>query len=111
MDQPCVIDIGSSEQPVNVVVSVYLHPVGDAKTTYQGALSATFMTGANGAPYERQVDVTIEPGRHPTAMSVAGRMNVGPGRYYLNIALMAQVANHSDPYELQEDIPIVVTTS
>lgn len=111
MDQPCVIDVGSTEQPVNVVVSVYLHPVGDAKTTYQGALSATFMTGANGAPYERQVDVTIEPGRRPTAMSVAGRMNVAPGRYYLNMALMAQVSNRSDPHEFQENIPIVVTTS
>ncbi len=111
MDQPCVIDVGSTEQPMNVVVSVYLHPVGDAKTTYQGALSATFMTGANGASYERQVDVTIEPGRGPTAMSVAGRMNVGPGRYYLNMTLMAHVPNHSDPYEFQESIPIVVTTS
>jgi hypothetical protein len=111
MDQPCVIDIGSTEQPVNVVVSVYLHPVGDAKTTYQGALSATFMTGANGAPYERQVDMTIEPGRRPTAMSVTGPMNVGPGRYYLNMALLAQVSNHSDPHEFQENIPILVTTS
>ena len=69
------------------------------------------MTGANGAPYERQVDVTIEPGRRPTAMSVAGRMNVAPGRYYLNMALLAQVSNRSDPHEFQENIPIVVTTS
>jgi hypothetical protein len=111
MDQPCVIDVGSTEEPMNVVVSVYLHPFGDAKTTYQGALSATFMTGANGAPYERHVDVTIEPGRRPTAVSVAGRMNVAPGRYYLNMALLAQVPNHSDPHEFQETIPIVVTTS
>jgi hypothetical protein len=111
MDQPCVIGGGSTNQPTSVVVSVYLHPVGNAKTTYQGALSATFMTGANGAPYERQVDMTIEPGRRPTAMSVAGRMNVGPGRYYLNMALMAMVPNHSDPFEFQENIPIVVTNS
>ena len=96
---------------MNVVVTLYLHPVGDAKTTYQGALSATFMTGANGAPYERQVDVTIEPGRRPTAMSVAGRMNVGPGRYYLNLALLAHVSTRSEPHEFQENIPIVVTTS
>jgi hypothetical protein len=38
-------------------------------------------------------------------------MNVGPGRYYLNMALLAQVSNNSDPREFQENIPIVVRTS
>lgn len=51
-DQPCVIRASSPEERVSVVVSVYLHPVADAKTTYQGALFAECMTSGRrvGAP-------------------------------------------------------------
>ena len=111
VDQPCVIRVGSQNEPVSVVVSVYLHPVADAKTTYQGAFFAEFLSSAAGSAYERQVDVTIAPGRTPTGFTVAGRLTSTPGRYFFRMALLAKVPMHSDPHEFEQSIPVEVIAS
>ena len=111
VDQPCVIHLSSLDEPVNVVVSVYLHPVAEARTTYQGALSAQFMATTAITGYERQVHVAIEPGRKPTGLSVAGHLTSTPGRYFFRMSLLAEVAMHSDPHQFDQTIPVDVVTS
>ena len=71
-DHSCVIPASSKVEPVSVVVSIFLHPVGDATTTYHGAFVATFMSTTGDSEYERQVDVEIDPGRRPTGLTTAG---------------------------------------
>jgi hypothetical protein len=109
-DRPCVIRASSAERPASVVLSVYLRPVGDAKTTYQGALRASVLS-SNSADYERQVDVTIEPARRPTGISVAGTVSSTPGPHYFRMLLLATVPTHTDPYQFDETIPIEVVAS
>ena len=111
VDQPCVIHISSQDEPVSIVVSVYLHPVADAKTTYQGAFFAEFIATTAISGYERQVDVAIEPGRKPTGLSVAGRLTSTPGRYFFRMSLLAEVPMHGDPHQLDQTIPVDVVTS
>jgi hypothetical protein len=110
-DQTCVVHVTSQDEPVSVVVSVYLHPVGDAKTTYQGAFSANFMPAGRWGTYERQVDVTIEPGRRPTGFSAASPITSTPGRYVFRMALLADVPSRTDPHQFEEMIPVEVRTS
>jgi hypothetical protein len=111
VDQPCVIRVSSQDEPVTVIVSVYLHPVADAKTTYQGAFSAEFFSTTAVTGYQRQVDVTIEPGRTPTGLTTAGRLTSTPGRYFFKMALLAEVPMHSDPYQFEQSIPVEVLVS
>lgn len=111
VDQPCVIHVGSQNEPVSVVVSVYLHPVADAKTTYQGAFSAEFLSSKAGTGHESQVDITIEPGRTPTGFTVVGRLTSTPGRYFFRMALLAEVPMHSDPHQFEQTIPVDVIAS
>jgi hypothetical protein len=109
-DRPCVIRASSDKRPASVVLSIYLRPVGDAKTTYQGALRASVLS-SNSADYERQVDVTIEPARRPTGISVAGAVSSTPGPHYFRMLLLATVPMHADPYQFDETIPIEVVAS
>jgi hypothetical protein len=109
VDRRCVIPASSNGQPVSVVVSIYLHPVADAETTYQGALIATFMT-AGGHQYERQVDVKIEPGQRPTAVTTTGPITSTPGTYVLNLRLLAKVPMHTDPHPFDQAIPVEVVS-
>jgi hypothetical protein len=111
VDQPCVIHVSSQDEPVSVVVSVYLHPVSDAKTTYQGAFFAGFMAGATNAGYERHVEVTIEPGRKPTGLTVSGHVTATPGQYFFKMALLAEVPMHTDPHQFEQNIPVKVIAS
>jgi hypothetical protein len=110
-DQSCVIPASSNGEPVSVVVSIYLHPVGDAKTAYHGAFVATFMSTPDGGGYERQVDLEIEPGRRPTGLTTAGLVTSTPGHYAFKMALLADVAMHSEPHQFEEVIPVEVTAS
>ena len=110
-DQPCVIRVNSQDEPLSVVVSVYLHPMADAKTTYQGALFAEFLGTTRPTGYERQVDVTIEPGRRPTGLTAAGLVTSTPGRYFFRMALLAQVPMHTDPHQFEQSIPVEVIAS
>jgi hypothetical protein len=111
VDQPCVIRVGSQNEPMSVVVSVYLHPVAEAKTTYQGTFSAEFLSSRASAGHESQVDVTIEPGRTATGFTVIGRLTSTPGRYFFRTALLAEVPMHSDPHQFEQTIPVDVIAS
>ena len=111
VDQPCVIHVSSQDEPVSVVVSVYLHPVADATTTYQGAFFAGFMAGATNTGYERHVEVTIEPGRKPTGLTASGHVRSTPGRYFFKMALLAEVPMHTDPHQFEQSIPVEVIAS
>lgn len=110
-DQSCVIPASSNGEPVSVVVSIYLHPVGAAKTTYRGAFVATFMSTPDGGGYERQVDLEIDPGRRPTGLTTAGLVTSTPGHYALKMALLADVAMRSDPRQFEDVIPVEVIAS
>jgi hypothetical protein len=110
-DQPCVIRASSQDEPTSVVVTVYLHPMADAKTTYEGALFADFLGMTRATGYEREVNVTIEPGRRPTGLTAAGLLTSSPGRYFFRMALLAQVPMHTDPYPFQQSIVVEVIPS
>jgi hypothetical protein len=111
VDQSCVIPARSNGEPTSVVVSIYLHPVGDAKTTYHGAFVATFLSTADGGGYERQVDLEIDPGRRPTGLTTAGLVTPVPGHYAFKMALLANVAMRPDPHQFEEVIPVEVIAS
>ena len=106
-DRPCVLTASSDKEPVSVVVSIYLHPIGDAQTMYHGELVATFM-GTAYRMYEQQVDVTIEPGSRPTGIATAGLVTPTAGRYVFQMSLFASVATQTDPHQFEETIPVEV---
>jgi hypothetical protein len=110
-DRTCVIPASSPDEPVSVVVSVYLHPVGDAKTTYQGVFSADFMPAGRWGTYERPVDVTIEPGRRPTGISAAAIATATPGSYVFRMAVLGDVPSRKDPHQFEEMIPVEITSA
>jgi hypothetical protein len=111
IDQSCVIPASSDGEPTSVVVSIYLHPVGDAKTTYHGAFVATFLSTPDGGGYERQVDLEIDPGHRPTGFTTAGVVTSTPGHYAFKMALLADVATRSDPRPFEDVIPVEVIAS
>jgi hypothetical protein len=110
-DQRCVLTASSEQEPMSVVVSIYLHPIGDAPITYQGALVATFMGTDGRTAHESQVDLTIEPGRRPTGLATTGLLTSTPGRYVFKMSLLARVATNTDPHQFEETIPVEVITS
>jgi hypothetical protein len=109
-DQPCVLTASSDKEPMSVVVSIYLHPIGDAPTMYHGEFVATFM-GTAQRMYEQQVDVTIKPGSRPTGVATAGLVTPTAGRYVFQMSLFASVATHTDPHQFEETIPVEVIVS
>jgi hypothetical protein len=109
-DQRCVLTTSAGQEPTSVVVSIYLHPIGDAPTTYQGAVIATFMGTTSRPAQETQVDLKIEPGG-PTGVATAGWLTSTPGRYVFKVSLLASVATQTDPQQFEETIPVEVIMS
>jgi hypothetical protein len=110
VDHRCVLRASTEHEPTSVVVSIYLHPIGEAPTTYQGAVVATFM-GTPGRPaQESQVDLRIEPGG-PAGVATAGWLTSNPGRYVFKVSLLASVGTRTDPFQFEETIPVEVVMS
>ena len=110
-DEQCVITASTSDQPVSVVVSIYLLPAGEERTNYHGAVLAGFIPGTTGRGYEKKIDHTIEPGRLPAAFSLISRVTAEPGEYPFDIALFADVQGHVDPHQFTVTVPVRVVAA
>jgi hypothetical protein len=53
----------------------------------------------------------LEPGRRPTGLTTAGLVTSTPGHYAFKMALLADLAMHSEPHQFEEVIPVEVTAS
>jgi hypothetical protein len=107
-DQRCVLPASTTENPVSVVVTVYLHPAGDAETKYHGAFLIGFIPGITGRGAERKVDFAIPGGAKARALSVASRVVESAGDYPFDIALFADVTGQTDPHQFVETIVVHV---
>jgi hypothetical protein len=107
-DQRCVLPVSTAENPVSVVVTVYLHPAGDAETKYSGAFLIGFIPGHTGRGAERKVDFAIPGGAKAKALSIASRVVEQPGTYPFDIALFANVTGQTDPHQFVETIVVHV---
>jgi hypothetical protein len=106
-DQTCVIPASTEQQPMSVVVSVYLYPAGGEQTTYRGAFLAGFMgTGSGG--HETTVDYRVKQDERPSFVASAGRVTRVPGDYQFRMALFAEVPGHTDPHQFEQTIPVRV---
>lgn len=107
-DQRCTLPASTGAQPVSVVVTVYLHPAGDAETKYHGAFLIGFIPGHTGRGAERKVDFAIPGGAKSRALSVVSRVVDKPGSYPFDIALFANVAGQTDPHQFVDTIVVQV---
>ena len=107
-DQRCVLPASTAGNPVSVVVTVYLHPAGDAETKYHGAFLIGFVPGHTGRGAERKVDFAIPGGAKARALSVVSRVVESPGTYPFDIALFANVTGRTDPHQFVETIVVDV---
>ena len=107
-DQRCTVPASTDTSPVSVVVTVYLHPAGDAETKYHGAFLIGFIPGHTGRGAERKVDFAIPGGAKARALSVASRVVDRPGDYPFDIALFASVAGQTDPHQFVDTIVVRV---
>lgn len=105
--QPCVLQASSGEEPISVMVAVYLYPT-EAPTTYRGAFMSGFIPGPTVNGYESKVDYKIDPGSRPNSVSVTGQVVNRPGEYAFQIALLAEVPGQTDPYQFQERFAVRV---
>ena len=110
-DQQCVLPASSPDQPLSVVVSIFLFPTANVETTYEGALVAGFIRGSAGRGYERHVNTKITPDQDPVSLTVVGRVVEQPGRYPLDIVLFAAIPGHTDPHQYVTNVAVTVSAA
>jgi len=102
----CVLPVSKSDGQVFSNIHFYFHGAG-AETRYEGTINIAYLQGVADS-HTSQTNITVKKNESITNSSTTGIVTSTPGRYSVDISLMATVVDTGKTQAVRQSVPVTV---